>query len=55
MKDVLVVGPPSLAPTRLNALYYNQVAGLNAIREVDKQEEQTSDEVHNPFFVLADF
>lgn len=46
MKAVLVVGPPSLAPTHLDVLYHNQVTGLNAIREADEEEEKNDNQVH---------
>ncbi|KAF5386243.1 hypothetical protein D9615_002652 [Tricholomella constricta] len=39
VKDVLVLGVPSLAPELLSVLFYNQIGTLNDIRESDEKEE----------------
>ncbi|KAG6907172.1 hypothetical protein DXG01_010258 [Tephrocybe rancida] len=39
VKDVLVLELPPLAPNLLNALFYNQIGSLNAVRESDEEEE----------------
>ena len=39
VKDVLVIGPPTLATDKMGIIYNNQVAGLNMIRSADEHEE----------------
>ena len=45
MKDIFVLGMPTLAMEQLSDLFYNQIATYNEIREFDKEEEGTKNEV----------
>lgn len=45
VKDVIVLGIPTCSSTLLGALFYNQIAALNNIRDDDEKEERERNEV----------